>query len=223
MAKSTVVPCSLCGYLSPNLPKHVSHVRHVHKEDCDLKLPCCFGECKKNFQTTSAFSTHVYRYHREEMDLSPRAGSGELRSFDQVDDSPSKGIYQDAMIDSSDNILAEPGFTFIEYDPLENKKMNAKFLLKLTEGRRLTQVALSDVIQGCRDICARTAIQVKQNITASLTESGMDSSVIDDKQISMLYEDPFDGLTTPYIRHKFIEEHFNYVVSDHCRAICTVA
>ena len=72
-------------------------------------------------------------------------------------------------------------FTFIKYDPLENKRMNAKFLLKLTEGRWLTRVALSDVIQGCRDICAQTAIQVKQNITASLTEPGMDSSVIDAK------------------------------------------
>ena len=179
-------------------------------------------------QTASAFSTHVYRYHREEMGLSLQTGPAELRSVHPYDNhSFSTEIFLDAMIDGSDDIMVEPetgneaapGLTPVAHDPLQNKKRSAKFLLKLAEGRRISQVTVRDVIQGCRDICAQTAFQVKQNITTALIESGVDPSVINDQKISELYEDPFDGLSTPYIRHKFIKEHFNYVVSDHFKAI----
>ena len=94
----------------------------------------------------------------------------------------------------------------------DHQRPSARFILKLMEGHRLTQVAIGDVIGGCRELCMQTARQVKDSLESQIRDSGIDSSFIDLEAID-LFQDPFEGLSTLYLQEKYITENFNYVVS----------
>ena len=89
--------------------------------------------------------------------------------------------------------------------PFERQKENAAFLLKLSEARRLSQVAVADVIDGCRRICAQSLEKAREK----LYESGIET----DNDIFSDVGDPFEGIHTPYLLEKFVSDHLNYVVS----------
>lgn len=96
----------------------------------------------------------------------------------------------------------EPEANFLE--------QNAKFILSLTEGK---QVAVKEVIEGCRDICRRSMAQVKQNLEMALSMS-TDDSLAEQIQLTMdNISDPFSGIDTAYLREKFYKDHFGYLVS----------
>lgn len=218
------VECPLCGYWSPTPPRHVSHVRLVHVGDHPFRLECCFPDCNKTFSTAAAFSTHVYRFHRGAMGLSSNLQT-DAHQTDHYSLSPSL-LAMDQSEDPADDTCTMPeveGGTpqksrhSSELNPLERKRKSAKFLLRLTEGHRLTQKAIGDVIDGCRELCVQTALQVKEAAQTILAQSGMDPPLLD---VMDTCDDPFQGLSTPYLQHKFFAEHFPYVVSNACLLSC---
>ena len=77
----------------------------------------------------------------------------------------------------------------------DHQRQSARFILKLMEGHRLTQVAIGDVIGGCSELSMQTARQVKDSLESQIRDSGIDSSFIDLEVID-LFQDPFEGLST---------------------------
>ena len=87
------------------------------------------------------------------------------------------------------------------------------FLLMLTEGRQLSQVALNEVIIIYRTISKQTVSQIKEEVLSALNDAGVNSAIIPGLDDSFLpVPDPFEKLDTPYLREKFYWEHFNYQV-----------
>lgn len=97
-----------------------------------------------------------------------------------------------------------------ELDSLERTKKSARFLVNVMEGRRFTQAAIGDVIDGCHELCTQNAMRGKEAVEVQLAQTGLSPSLF---ELPDLYEDPFEGLSTPYLQHKFIADHFSYVVS----------
>lgn len=64
-----VVECQLCGYYSPSLTLHVSHLRLVHSDDPTFNIMCSIGGCMEAYRRFSAYSSHVYRHHRVALGL----------------------------------------------------------------------------------------------------------------------------------------------------------
>ena len=90
---------------------------------------------------------------------------------------------------------------------------NAEFLLMLTEGKQLSQVALDEVIKGCQRICNETLCRVKVEALSALTNAGINSADIPGFDTSFSsFPDPFDKLGTPFMREKFYRERFKYQV-----------
>lgn len=54
------------------------------------------------------------------------------------------------------------------------RRSSALFLLKLKEHRRITQVALEDVIEGCQSLLQQSIQTVHCGVRARLAESGVD-------------------------------------------------
>ncbi len=99
-----------------------------------------------------------------------------------------------------------------QFPSCDQQRQSARFILKLMEGHKLTQVAIGDVIGGCRELCRQTARQVKYALESQIKDSGLDSSLVDLEGVD-LFQDPFEGLSTPYLQEKYITGNFNYVVS----------
>lgn len=231
-----VSQCSLCGFLSPSLNLHISHLRLVHSRDPSFHITCGIDCCLEEFRTFSSFNSHTYRFHRialglEEPEQLPVPSTSvldeefhELTSEREYD-----GLTPVVEMDHGDvddpSVELQPSAS---HQPTDRDFIvtNAKHILKLTEGRLLSQVAVADVIQMCRDVSQQALTQVKRGVLHSLAMNGIQCSEIFglDETISKV-ADPFEGISTAYLREKFFKDNFNYLVRYMlypCSYLCTV-
>ena len=99
-------------------------------------------------------------------------------------------------------------------DVEEVRRSSALFLLKLKEQRRISQVAVDDIVNGCKSLFCHTIVRVKAGVRAKLAESGVDPSTIDG--LDSAFEDvsnPFEGLKTSYLQEKYFRDTLGLVVS----------
>ena len=93
------------------------------------------------------------------------------------------------------------------------RRSSALFLLKLKEHRRITQVAIDDVIEGSQSLFQQTVLTVQAGVRARLAESGVDPDTIvglNDAFLGM--NDPFTGLENKYKQEKYYKETLGLVV-----------
>ena len=65
MAALNSVVCPPCNSRSPSLPLWLSHLRLVHRSDCDLSLRCPVDACSATYKKVNSFCSHMYRQYRE--------------------------------------------------------------------------------------------------------------------------------------------------------------
>ena len=112
-------------------------------------------------------------------------------------------------------VSAPYGHPNYEDDAEWQQRASALFLLKLKEGRRLSQVALDDVVAECRTLFQQTIERVKTRVTDKLTADGHDD--IDIEGLETVFEevvDPFAGLDTLYKQEKYFREKLGLIVSN---------
>ena len=112
-----------------------------------------------------------------------------------------------------DDFAAHDDGTYTE-ESQDSTEKNAKLLLELSEGRKLSEIAIQD-ITGCRNVCIQVQSQTKDTIIRKLNEHEIDSTVIEDvlEAISDDYQHPFLKLSSSYLREKYYKENFPYLVS----------
>ena len=94
------------------------------------------------------------------------------------------------------------------------RRSSALFLLKLKEYRRISKVAVDDVVNGCKSLFSQTIVRVQAGVEAKLAESGIDASSI--HGLDTVFEDvtnPFEGLETNHLQEKYFPDAFGLVVS----------
>lgn len=99
-------------------------------------------------------------------------------------------------------------------DEEELRKSSALFLIKLKEQRRISQVAIDDVVGGCISLFSHTVHRLQAGVRAKLAESGVDPSMVDG--LESVFEDvtnPFKGLETCYLQEKYFRDTLGLVVS----------
>ena len=90
----------------------------------------------------------------------------------------------------------------------DNIHYAAKFLLRLREGRQLSQVAVSEVMDGCKALCKQTVDKFKERIEVYLASAGIGLEDIPGVQdICAEDPDPFKGIETNYLYETFCIEH----------------
>ena len=92
-------------------------------------------------------------------------------------------------------------------------RSSALYILKLKEQRRVTQVAIDDIVEGTRGLFFQVLERTKAGVRAILAEAGVDSDsiLLDDVYKSVL--DPFSGIHTCYLQEKYFHEKLNLIVS----------
>ena len=85
---------------------------------------------------------------------------------------------------------------------------------KMKEHRRTSQVAIDDIVEGCRGLFAQAVSRVHAGVRAKLATVGVDSDEIEG--LNDVFEnlaDPFDGLETCYKQEKYFLDNLGLIVS----------
>ena len=77
---SPIVECPLCGYFSPSLTFHISHLRLVHSKDSSFCIVCNIEGCRHVFKTFTAYNSHIYRHHRTALGLEKHIEESNMQS-----------------------------------------------------------------------------------------------------------------------------------------------
>lgn len=93
------------------------------------------------------------------------------------------------------------------------QKSSSLFLLKLKEQRRISQIAIDDIVDGSRLLFCDTIKRVQANVKAKLAESGVDPDAIAGLDNAFNVYDPFVGLETSYLQEQYYREKLGLIVS----------
>lgn len=101
--------------------------------------------------------------------------------------------------------------------PLSASMLGAQFIMKIRDGKKLTQTTTNEILSDVRIVVENTVETLKQKVLHKVNEW----QVLTDEETSELkaiFSDertlnPFKDLGTLYRQEKFIQENFNYVVS----------
>ena len=228
---TAVFTCPLCGALSLTLKAYVSHLRVIHGRDSSFNVMCEINDCREVFRAFAAFNSHVYRHHRPALGLD---SDGMVMQHSETECSANHEelslaepqVTEDEVATTSattldgDLRLASGTFTDVEHVTPGGSGSNwrcytaAKFLLQLREGRQISQVAVSDVIDGSRTLCKQTGLELKQRVQLSLASAGIDVQDIPGMaDVFNQVPDPFEGVDTNHLHEKFCIDEFGCVVS----------
>ena len=225
-----VLKCPLCESLSLSFKLYVSHLRLVHSKDSSFNILCGVDGCREVFRAFSAFNSHVYRHHPsvvgvgatepQELTLLTCGSSNQAPgpSFQEECTSDMLGL-ESVTIDSAqdeDKDCSTCSAVQIA-DPCELAHLKtvtaAKFLLQLREGRPVSQVAISDVLAGCKSLCKQAADEIKEGVGTTLASAGIScesipglTDVLDNDP------DPFQSIDSNYLFEKFCIEHLGCLV-----------
>ena len=99
----------------------------------------------------------------------------------------------------------------------EVRRSSALFLLKLKEQRRISQVAIDDIVDSCKGLFSQTIGQVQAGVRAKLADCGVDLESIQglDTAFSSV-TDPFDGIETHHLPEKYFRETLGLIISWTC-------
>ena len=80
----------------------------------------------------------------------------------------------------------------------------------------MSQVAIDEMIEGCRQSVYQRSLQIKSQVWETLSASGIDPDAIDG--LVSIFDDSFDpfyGMESQYKQEKFFREEFGLLVSGH--------
>ena len=147
----------ICGFVSLSLKLDVSHLRVVHAKDRAFNIMCGVGGCREVFRAFSAFNSHIYRHHRDAIGIS------QFRDDSTVDLSDRSAIPACSVTEYDSHTFAFENNTCssatksttrpIGIPPADMKEEAARFLLLLREGWQKSQVVITDVVTGCKNLC----------------------------------------------------------------------
>ena len=90
---------------------------------------------------------------------------------------------------------------------------SALFLLKLKEHRRVSQVAIDDVVEHSKRLFHMTIERAEAAVKAKVADAGFDPNLIELDTVFQDISDPFNGLHTSYLQEKYYNEKLGLVVS----------
>lgn len=211
MSSTGTVKCQLCSCLSPNLTLYVSHLRLVHSKDQSFRVVCGIGTCMEVFTAFAAYSSHIYRHHRAALGLVESVSTvTEVSSSIIVLTTSETGMTENGAPDNASTV------TGVEDDsialPSETRSTRAaKYLLKLREGYKVSEVALIDIIGTCKEMCMEVDSDLKLAITERLTQANIGTDIIEDI-LNEPVPHPFEGVDTIFLFEKFCVDHLNCLV-----------
>ena len=104
-----------------------------------------------------------------------------------------------------------------QYISADRERAIALWILKLKEGRKLTQSATEEILQDVTELCGGIITSLKSDIYKVLSAAGInvdDVSGLEDLfQDESSYMKPFSKLETQYLQMSYYKSHLGFIVS----------
>ena len=201
----------LCSLNLATLANWLSHIRLVHSSDSSFAISCGIDQCSRTFKTFSAFNSHVYRNHRTA--VMPVSEAITTPSHFQISEDnmcgESSTVVNNALVED----LLEVRH-LLDLDKEDQEIASAKFILKLKEGRNMSQAAVDDVVDECQALVEHLISRLKAGVNERLSQSGINHE--DVSGLDLFFDEvqePFANLKTLYRQEKTFEKYFGYYVS----------
>lgn len=196
--------CQICGqYARRTLVEIMRHVRETHRH-FDGPVRCGIDGCPDTPRSYNGLRQHIYKKHRDVL----------IPPFQNEPHCHNSSLYNPRG-DANDNgsEIASESRIGLE-SPLSNwQNLEAACLiLKIRDGKRLTQTTTDGIIKDFQYMLDHSISDLRmevlgENVTADLKQRVQEVfSAADSKYL-------FDGLETQHKQEKFIQDHFQYVVS----------
>ena len=83
----------------------------------------------------------------------------------------------------------------------------------MKEQRRVSQVAIDDIVEGSRSLFCQTLDRLQAGVKSQLAEVGVDPGSVGLEGVFKDIVDPFHGLETCHLQEKYFHESLNLIVS----------
>ena len=229
--------CQICNqYARLSLKEILRHMRDVH-QSFSSPVICGVNDCPSTASSYESLRQHMYKKHRDE--LIPNTSTTETENVDQGHDDRddlsidhfTNGNYIDEGVAVSpavaSNVLvpssgATSGTSCSNYKISESTAVleAAKYILKLRDGKGLTQVVTDSILGDIQTLINCTIESLEKKVMSSLVEANKLSSseLAQIRSLFSLTEEIFKGINTEYKQETFFEEKFSYVV---CPSSCS--
>ena len=202
--------CQICkNYARRTLADILRHIREVHPH-FEGKVKCIVSDCPSTLSTYESLRHHMYKKHK---DVLKDDGSADIPTTADITSDDEAGMAElNVFADNPVEVESSSGQSDLHYD-----REAAKYILKIQEGRKLTQSVTQGIIRDTTLIVHHTIDHLKKMVYARLKDTvDINETQLDDiEEIFMSPEIryPFQRLETRHQQDSFFQEHFNYVVS----------
>ena len=202
------------------------HTSRVHANSPDFYLPCGIDDCQVTFTNFHAFKRHLKKNHRSHL--------SHIEAEDDRDDLSRDGDFDSNVASGTTLISGDAGDYGVRDDETfedcssasvtpdlrastDRERAIALWILKLKEGRKLTQSATEEILQDVTELCCDMVTNLKSDIYKVLASAGIsadDVSGLEDLfQDESSYMKPFSKLETQYLQMSYYKSHLGFVVS----------
>ena len=209
--------CHLCSgdFFAPSLKLLLFHIGRVHSNSPDFNLTCGIDNCQVTFTNFHAYKRHVRKKHRYHLNDAETDADATFLDADTPH-------YDEAIGDSEAEADLEVSTT-----DLDRVRAVALWILKLKEGRKLTQSVTEEILQDVTEFSCEMITNLKSDIYKVLSSAGInadDVSGLEDLfQDESPYVKPFLKLETQHLQMSYYKRHLGFVVSIYARCIHSIA
>ena len=104
----------------------------------------------------------------------------------------------------------------MKQDVEDSQRESALFILKMKEHRRISQIAIDDIVENAKRLFFMTVERAGAGVRSKLAEGGVDLSLVDGLDTTLFDDisDPFVGLQTCFLQEKYFVEKLGLVVRE---------
>ena len=197
-----------------SLRELLSHMGKNHKSDGQFHALCGLDGCARTYKNLYSYRNHINSKHSLHLlDVSNR----ETQAANNVATATSAGGEGD---DDHDGIENEDDLDLEAHmakQALELQKTSAFSILQLKEKGRVPQTVVDTVVNSWTEVVQETTKVLKDGMKRHLSVSGVEFEAIpglaDLFNEDSFLTNPFRGLETQHLQHKYYVENFDLVVS----------
>lgn len=214
-----VMQCHLCEDFSvPTRQLLNRHIGRVHGNSHGFHMTCGFESssgvrCETTFNNFHAYKRHVRKKHRENLDVRECTAQEEAEPSEER---PSVSSAQADSVGDLNDPLEEPCH-LPEPNNKNFQREAALWILKLKEGRKLTQSAVDEILSDVTELCTNVVCQLGDQLRSVLNSSNINPNDISGLNALISetspYASPFANITTQYLQLSYYRKHLNFVVS----------
>jgi len=214
--------CHLCeDFFAPSFKPLLSHLARVHANSPDFNLTCGIRQCGVTFTNYHSYKNHVRNKHHstvfnQEL-VGGYQGNFEVESISEHQVSDSECITSDADVDER-AAGVKANYTAPQM-VVDRKKAVALWILKLKEGRKLTQTVTDEILGDVTELCCDMMSRLKSDLYQILARHSAGIEVDQISELGELFQDgspylnPFSMLDSQYYQMQYYKDFLGFVVS----------